>query len=210
MSATFCSPASLSPLALARVQSAQCMEISDFVFTHPEPAKGSPAGDGILGSDKEIVLLRGTEGAVNSITRGGAPFLFLIPQASSFGQVMFLASIGVSALYNAWLSSFDKEKINRKLLFQGVLASPTLTKYTLVTHTNVVVFMLLVSQPQVPTKLLDELLPNDTRVWKQWKATILERLHQPSDQAFQFAGKAGDLNGFEAALRGRTGGLQWL
>ncbi|KAF8129030.1 hypothetical protein EV363DRAFT_1432897 [Boletus edulis] len=166
MSATFCSPASLSPLALARVQSAQCMEISDFVFTHPEPAKGSPAGDGILGSDKEIVLLRGTEGAVNSITRGGSPFVSL----------MLLASIGVSALYNAWLSSFDKEKINRKLLFQRVLASPTLTKYTLVTHTTAVVFMLLVSQPQ----------------------------------AFQFAGKAGDLNGFEAALRGRTGGLQWL
>ncbi|KAF8437288.1 hypothetical protein L210DRAFT_2364543 [Boletus edulis BED1] len=194
---------------------------ADLVFTHPEPAKGSPAGDGILGSDKEIVLLRGTEGAVNSITRGGFTLrfasecqyklirwcsllffaqsisqLFLIPQASLFGQVMFLASIGISALYNAWISSFDKEKIHRKLLFQSVLASPTLTKYTLGTRTTAVVFMLLVLQPQDPTKLLNELLPNDTRVWKQWKGTILERLHQPSDQAFQFAGKAGDLNGF--------------
>ncbi|KAG6378018.1 hypothetical protein JVT61DRAFT_13697 [Boletus reticuloceps] len=41
-----------------------------FRSTHPKPAKGSPAGDGILTSDKDIILLRGTEGAVNSIMRG--------------------------------------------------------------------------------------------------------------------------------------------
>lgn len=39
-------------------------------FTHPEPAPGCPAGDGILDSDKSIVLLLGAEGAVNSVTRG--------------------------------------------------------------------------------------------------------------------------------------------
>jgi hypothetical protein len=41
-----------------------------FVFTHPDPAKGSPPGDGIIGSDNEIVVLKGAEGAVNFITRG--------------------------------------------------------------------------------------------------------------------------------------------
>ena len=194
---------------------------ANFVFTHPEPAKGSPAGDGILSSDKDIVLLRGTEGAVNSITRGGFSLRFsseghynlirwcsmlffiqcitqllLIPQASLFGQMMFLASLGVSALYNAGLSLSDKEKIHRKLLFEGVLESPTLSKYTLGTRTSAVVFMLLVLQLQDPMKLLNELLPNDTKVWREWKATISEQLRHPRDQTFLSEGKLVDLDGF--------------
>jgi hypothetical protein len=194
---------------------------ADFVFTHPEPAKGSPAGDGILSLDKDIVLLRGTEGAVNSITRGRFSLRFsseghynlirwcsvllfiqcitqllLIPQASLFGQVMFLTSLGVSALYNAWISSLDKEKIHRKLLFKRVLENPTLTKYTLGTRTTAVVFILLALQLQDPTGLLNELLPNDTKVWKQWKATILEQLRHHNDQSFLSETKVGDLEGF--------------
>ncbi|KAF8555369.1 hypothetical protein OG21DRAFT_1507778 [Imleria badia] len=182
---------------------------ADFIFTHPEPAKGSPAGDGILSSDKDIVLLRGTEGAVNSITRGSFSLRFssvahynlirscsilffiqcitqllLIPQASLFGQMMFLTSLGVSALYNAWLSSLDKEKIHQKLVFEGVLENPTLAKYTLGTRTAAVTFMLLVLQPHDPAGLLNEFLPNDTKVWRQWKATILEQLRHPRDQSF--------------------------
>ncbi|KAF8555375.1 hypothetical protein OG21DRAFT_1507787 [Imleria badia] len=204
---------------------------ADLVFTHPEPAKGSPAGDGILSSDKDIVLLRGTEGAVNSITRGSFSLhfsseahhnlirwcsvlffiqcitqLFLIPQASLFGQIMFLTSLGISALYNAWLSSMDKEKIHRKLLFERVLENPTLTRYTLGTRTTAVVFILLVLQVPDPKGLLDELLPNNTKVWKQWKTTILERLRQPNDESFQLAGNAGELSGFtqqEQDLLGR-------
>ncbi|KAF8139096.1 hypothetical protein EV363DRAFT_1427900 [Boletus edulis] len=172
---------------------------ADFVLTHPQPAKRSLLVTGILGSGTDIVLLRGTEGSVNSITRGRFILrfssegqynlirwcsllffvqsiiqLFLIPQASLCGQIMFLASLDVSAL---------------------VLAGSTLIKYTLGTRTTAVMFMLLVLRPQDPTKLLNELLSNDTNVWKHWKATILERLRQPSVQAFQFGGKAGDLNG---------------
>ena len=194
---------------------------ADFVFTHPEPAKGSPAGDGILSSDKDIVLLKGTEGAVNSITRGRFDLRFsskgqynlirwcsvllfiqcitqllFIPQASLFGQVMFLTSLGASALYNARLSSLDKEMIHRKILFERVLENPTLTKYTLGTRTTAVVFMLLVLQLPDSTGLLNELLPNDTKVWRQWKTTILEQLRRPKDQSLQFGGKVGDLNGF--------------
>ncbi|KAN0097011.1 hypothetical protein V8E55_001457 [Tylopilus felleus] len=201
--------------------SCHVLGLADFVFTHPEPAKGSPAGDGILTSDKDIVLLRGTEGAVNSITRGRfslrflsrahlklvwwCSFLFfiqcitqllLIPQASLFGQVMFLTSLGVSALYNAWLSSLDEEKIHRRMLFEGVLENPTLTKYTLGTRTSAVVFILLVLRPQDPTKLLNELLPNDTKVWKVWKATILEQLHQPMNESFLSDSKLGGVDGF--------------
>ncbi|KAF8549364.1 hypothetical protein OG21DRAFT_603744 [Imleria badia] len=193
---------------------------ADFLFTHPEPAKESPVGDGILISDKDIVVLRGTEGAVNSITRGSFSLRFsseahyalirwcsvlffiqfitqlpLISQASLFGQAMFLTSLGVSALYNAWLSSLDKEKIHWKLVFERVFKSPTLTKYILGTRTTAAVFMLLAFQPEDPTGLLNELLPNDTKVWKQWKATILERLRHPHDQ-FSSESEIGDLDGF--------------
>ncbi|KAN0097018.1 hypothetical protein V8E55_001464 [Tylopilus felleus] len=182
---------------------------ADFVFTHPEPAKGSPAGDGILRSDKTIVLLRGEEGAVNSITRGsfslrfsstthynlirccslfffvqGITQLFLIPQASLPGQLLFLISMSVSGLYNIWLSSLDKEKIHRKMLYNQVLQNPTLTKYTLGTYTTAVVFMLLVLHISDPNNLLNALLPNDTDAWRKWKTTILVWLRDPNDRAF--------------------------
>jgi len=170
-------------------------------FTHPVPAMGSPPGDGILGSGKEIVLLKGAEGAVNSITRGSFSLSFsneaelrsigwcsalltiqfiaqllLIPQASLFGQILFVTSLGVSWIYNSWLASLDKDKIQRDILFNSVLHTPFLTKYTLGTFTTTVVFALLVLQPEEPIKFLDELLPNDTKVWRQWKETIVRRL----------------------------------
>ena len=172
-----------------------------FAFTHPDPAKGSPPGDGILGSDKEIVVLRGTEGAVKAITHGRfylsfaseaqyknigwcsvlftiqfiAQLLF-IPQGSLFGQIMFVTSLGVSWIYNSWLSSLDKEKIQLDILLNSVLKNPVLTRYCLGTRTTMVVFILLVLQPEEPTKILNELLPNDTKVWKQWKETVVRRL----------------------------------
>jgi hypothetical protein len=172
-----------------------------FVFTHPDPAKGSPPGDGIIGSDNEIVVLKGAEGAVNSITRGRFCLSFasepqyenigrcsvlftiqfiaqllLVPQGSLFGQIMFVTSLGVSWIYNSWLSSLDKEKIQRDILLNSVLEKPVLTKYHLSTRTSTVVFVLLVLQPEAPTKMLNELLPNDTAVWRQWKETIVRRL----------------------------------
>ena len=118
----------------------------EFVFTHPAPAPGSPPGDGIICSEKEIVLLRGKEGAVNSVTRGkfGLRFksepnyhdigwcsvllmvqflaqLLLIPQGTLFGQLMFIISIAVSWGHNMWLSSRNKEKIQRRILMKEVL-----------------------------------------------------------------------------------------
>ena len=42
----------------------------DLVFTRPKSAKESHSSDGILFSDKDIILLRGTAGAINTIVRG--------------------------------------------------------------------------------------------------------------------------------------------
>ncbi|KAI9573748.1 hypothetical protein HD554DRAFT_2012682 [Boletus coccyginus] len=195
-----------------------------FVFTHPDPADGSPPGDGILKSDKQIVLLKGAEGAVNSITRGRFSLnfasgpqhndigwcsvlliiqfvtqLLLIPQGSLFGQIMFVFSLGVSWIYNSCLSFFDKEEIQREILINTVLETPHLTKYTLGTHTTMVVFVLLVLQPEEPIKVLDGLLPNDTKVWRRWKETIVGRLLR--NEKLEFVDADWELGGFSQQNR---------
>lgn len=180
-----------------------------FFFTHPEPAEGSPPGDGILSSDQEIVVLRGEEGAVNSITRGGFSLRFrsephyedigwcsvllmiqfvaqllLIPQGTLFGQLMFVTSLGVSWAYNLWLSSINKERIQRDILMKKVLRRPQLTKYVLGTRTSTVVFVLLMLQPEDPKKMINSLLPNDTRAWRKWKDAIVS--HIKDAKGFEF------------------------
>ena len=182
----------------------------EFIFTHPEPAPGCPPGDGIICSEKEVVLLRGKEGAVNSITRGkfGLRFksapnyhdigwcsvllmvqflaqLLLIPQGTLFGQLMFIISIAVSWGHNMWLSSLNKEKIQRRILMKEVLQGPALTKYILPNRTSMVVFVLLTSGSGKLEKLMDDLLPNETKVWAKWKATIIERLKEGRRLEFQ-------------------------
>lgn len=173
------------------------------LFTHPKPAEASPPGDGVLAADQDIVILRGDEGAVNTITRGrfslqfkSEPYysnigwcsvllmvqfiaqLLLIPQANLFGQIMFVVSLAVSWAYNLWLSSFDKEAIQLRILKDNILRHPKLTKYMLGTRTSMAVFVLLVLQADVEEagKIMDVLLPNDTKVWRKWKATVISRI----------------------------------
>ncbi|KAG0698696.1 hypothetical protein DFH29DRAFT_940293 [Suillus ampliporus] len=183
-----------------------------FTFYHPDPAPGAPRGDGLLLADNNVIILRGEEGAVNSITRGNFSLhfgsepeyrnigicslllttqfiaqLLLIPQGALFGQIMFLTSLAVSWAYNSWLSSLDKEEIQRKLLLDVVLKRPPLTKYMLGTRTAMAVFVLLALKPLHPDKVLDDILPNDTKVWKRWKTTILSRLEDGKEMIFESA-----------------------
>ncbi|KAI6152509.1 hypothetical protein BKA82DRAFT_29565 [Pisolithus tinctorius] len=136
------------------VSGISCLVIGSgtFRFTHPETAPGSPPGDGILGCEEGLALLKGQEGAVNAVTRRRFSLFFrskdacrsvrlirmcsiilviqaiaqliLVPQSSLFGQFMFVASVAVSWLYNLWLWSFDKEKVQRYLLMK-VFREPT-------------------------------------------------------------------------------------
>ncbi|KIJ07044.1 hypothetical protein PAXINDRAFT_158549 [Paxillus involutus ATCC 200175] len=119
-----------------------------FTFTHPDPAKGSPAGDGLLASGTDVVLLKGEEGA---------------------------------------------EKIQQEILLNNVLGEPKVTKYYFGTRTSMVVFVLLVLQPEDPSKILNELLPNDTKVWRQLKSTVIERL---VNKEFDFEAADWDIDGF--------------
>ncbi|KAL4076417.1 hypothetical protein V8B97DRAFT_1921941 [Scleroderma yunnanense] len=195
------------------VSGISCLVIGSgtFLFTHPEPASGSPPGDGILSSDRDIVLLRGDEGAVNAITRGRFSLRFdsephysnigwcsvllmiqfiaqllLIPQGTLFGQIMFVISLSVSWAYNLWLSAFDKEKIQRSIMMDSILQRPKLTKYMLGTRTSMAVFVLLVLQAEAEEaeKIIDVLLPNDTKVWRKWKSAIINRIKSEKEFIF--------------------------
>ncbi|KAI6152515.1 hypothetical protein BKA82DRAFT_4111833 [Pisolithus tinctorius] len=157
--------------------------------------------DGVLGTDKEIAVLRGPEGAVNCITRGKFSLLFssephydnigwcsvllmiqfvgqllLIPQGSLFGQSLFLASLAVSWAYNLWLSALDKEKIQRAMLMTRVLRRPKMKRYLLGTRTSMAVFVTLLLKPEEPRLILDHLISNDTPLWNSFKETISQRL----------------------------------
>jgi hypothetical protein len=197
-----------------------------FTFTHPIPAPGTPRGDGLLITDNNVIVLLGAEGAVNSITRGRFSLnfgsepeyrnigicslilttqfvaqLLLIPQAALFGQIMFIASLAVSWAYNSWLSSLDKAEIQRRLLLDVVLKNPMMTKYMLGTRTTMAVFVLLALNPSDPAKVLDDLLPNDTQVWKRWKSIILSRLQGGEKMHFHSADwDDGNFNGNERTL----------
>ncbi|KAG6329544.1 hypothetical protein ID866_9544 [Astraeus odoratus] len=192
------------------VSGVSCLVIGsgEFLFTHPEPAIGSPPGDGILSSEEGIILLRREEGAVNAVTRGRFSLLFksrdasrnirlcsiflvmqsiaqliLIPQSSLFGQLMFVASLAVSWAYNLWLGSFDNKKVQREILLK-VLSKPKITKFVLGTRTSTAVFTLLVLNLTNPEHLMDVLLPSNTRVWNKWKATIINKLKNHCELEF--------------------------
>ena len=180
-----------------------------FTFTRPKSAVGSPPGDGILESGGQMVILLGREDAVNPITRGqfsleykSAPKhinigissllltvqflvqLLVVPQGEIFGQIMFLCSLAVSWIYNSYLSSLDKESIQRRILVNQVLKKPRMMKYKLGTRTTVVVFVLLVLSESKDMDavtledVLHDLLPNDTRTWRLWKSTVIEAISQ--------------------------------
>ena len=188
-------------------------------FTHPKPAPGSPAGDGILGTDKEFVLLQGPEGAVNSITLGRFSLEFpsesfreyigycsvlltiqsifqlsLIPHASLFGQILFIFSLVVSWIYNSCLFAPDIEKIQRRIFLKEILKAPSMEKYILPTRTAAVVFALCVLNPKEPEEIVRVYLPNSTRVWKKWKEVVLEQFPNRTENRLDFTQE--DLKGF--------------
>ncbi|KAI6143370.1 hypothetical protein BKA82DRAFT_4017638 [Pisolithus tinctorius] len=141
----------------------------ELLFDHPKCAEGSPPGDGILGCDHELVLLKGAENVVNAVTRGRFFFSFrskhtcrmvelcsflliaqaiaqliCVPQSNFFGQLMFAFSIATSWVYNLWFVSFDKEEVRQKI-FCDVLGSPQLDKFVFPNRCSAIVSLLLFS-----------------------------------------------------------------
>ncbi|KAF8235500.1 hypothetical protein L208DRAFT_1392361 [Tricholoma matsutake] len=169
-------------------------------FQHPIPAGGSPKGDGFLqssSSSSELVVLRGEEGAVNAVTRGGFSLNFtegepsyersavlftvqsllqvlLIPQGTLFGQILFLSTLAISWGYNWYLSSVDQEMKQADILVE-MLGNPVMKRYRLGTWTAGVVFLVLALRPPEPGMVFDQLLP-DTATWKVWKRVVAEKV----------------------------------
>lgn len=197
-----------------------------FTFDHPVAALGVPDGDGIIMGQKGVILLKGTENAVNPITRGKFSLRFesepdykniglcsllltiqfvaqllLIPQGTLFGQILFLGSLGVSWGYSLYLSSFDREKIQRRILVEHVLQRPSMRKYSLGTRTTMAVFVLLVLRPAKIAKQLDDIIPNDTKVWRIWKETIIGKIERGESFANAMDDiEQGDMDGTEFGL----------
>lgn len=110
--------------------------------------------------------------------------LLAMPQGTLFGQVMFLSSIAAFWLYACFLSPVDKEYIQRRVLMQEVLKDPGMYKYQLGTRTTTVVFVMLVlsssqsMEGDAMRELLKHILPNDTKVWRSWKKTVVKEIQQ--------------------------------
>ncbi|KDR74941.1 hypothetical protein GALMADRAFT_211824 [Galerina marginata CBS 339.88] len=175
------------------------------------PAPGSPPGDGVLVGE-EIVVVRGTEANVNAITKGkfhlkliGSPKyhiigvcsmlyflqfitqLFLIPQGSLPGQLMFLTSFAIAWVNNCALASIDKEAIQMDVLAQSVKMD--IKKYKLPSRTMATLFTCLAlhrspeelaTSPEYgdfdPERLLKYMLPNNTTVWQAWRQVVMDVL----------------------------------
>ncbi|KAI0781257.1 hypothetical protein BD413DRAFT_463250 [Trametes elegans] len=127
--------------------------------------------------------------------------LLLIPQGVLHGQLAFLFSLGCSWAYNSYLSSFDRLSIQRAILLDQVLKvkeqTADLRRYELGTRTATVVFALLAlanspgAKPQTEalSKVLDDLMPNDTAEWKVWKGEVLRCIQKDfgdNPRGFQF------------------------
>ncbi|KAG1735711.1 uncharacterized protein EDB91DRAFT_1143913, partial [Suillus paluster] len=99
--------------------------------------------------------------------------LLLIPQGTLFGQLMFLSSFVISWVYNLYLSSLDKEKIQQELLFKTLNVDVgSMSRFELGTRTTAAVFATLVLRPPSPIKLLNCFLPNKTAVWNRWREHV--------------------------------------
>lgn len=191
-------------------------------------APGSPPGDGILIPviwEDIVVVVKGAENAVNAITKGKFGLvlddglsrhavgicsillileflaqLFLIPQGTLFGQLMFVISLCVSWVYNFHISSFRKETLQATVLFQK-LHDPRIRKFRLGTRTTMAVFVALLVFHGVPSpspigvqKVLRTFLPNDTVVWERWRERVARQVCDKSLSCLELD-EEGDDNG---------------
>ncbi|THU84425.1 hypothetical protein K435DRAFT_765067 [Dendrothele bispora CBS 962.96] len=171
------------------------------------PPKKSPRGDGLMTMEGDIMIVLGKEKEVFQITRGSISVefpawvkwngyfavgacclllmlqllvqLFLIPQATLFGQILFLCSFGVSFLCNTYLSALDKEDLQRETLGDKVwnVGKNSVKGYTFQNWTTMAIAMLYVLRPTkdgVAEQLFNRLLPNQTPEWKTFKKDIFE------------------------------------
>ncbi|KAG1735407.1 hypothetical protein EDB19DRAFT_1101631 [Suillus lakei] len=170
---------------------------------------GVPPGDGLLLTPRDVVVLKGSERDVNAITKGSfwldmyggreyrsvglcsllllAQFmlqLLLIPQATLFGQVMFLSSLAASWIYNSFLSSLESEKIQGDLFFKALqVEEASIQKYELPSRRSQAVFACSILSDGIEKdedfdaeRMLSLFVPNKTKVWNLWRKKVAGQL----------------------------------
>ncbi|KAG1856380.1 hypothetical protein DFJ58DRAFT_342275 [Suillus subalutaceus] len=193
-----------------------------------EAAPGVPPADGLLIMRNDVVILRGEEKDIDPITKGrfdlkmgGSPEfrriglcsllllaqfliqLLLIPQASTFGQIMFISSLAASWAYNSFLASLEQEKIQIGVLTKA-LRDPPMLKIALKNRAAQAVFACLVLSDNVrrppnsdfkPKEVLQCFISNETRVWNAWRKKVVEELEKHGEEK-SFDLSSSDLLGF--------------
>ncbi|KAG1892072.1 hypothetical protein F4604DRAFT_1697179 [Suillus subluteus] len=180
-------------------------------FQLVEPSSYAPRGDGFLLMHNDIVILKGAEKEVASITKGKLVLdmgdnekfnaigicslllllqfliqLLFIPRATLVGQIMFLSSLAVSWAYNSFLSSLENEKIQTDLLWKS-LDKPPITKFALPNRGSQAACACFVLHAGVdiskkssinfkPKKILECMIPNNTRVWDAWREHVAKQV----------------------------------
>ncbi|KAG1732874.1 uncharacterized protein EDB91DRAFT_1330155 [Suillus paluster] len=172
-------------------------------FNLIKAAYHAPRGDGLLLTRNDVVILKGKEKDVTSITKakfelkmnGGEEFhtvgvcsllllsqffiqLLLVPRATLFGQIMFMSSLAVSWAYNSFLSSLEKEKIQTDLLWKS-LDEPPITKLVLPNRASQAACANMFKKSAAnfkPKKILERMIPNDTRVWEAWREHVAKQV----------------------------------
>ena len=123
--------------------------------------------------------------------------LLLIPLGTLFGQLMFIATLVASWIYNTHISSINRDNIQTEILFSALsLKSSEIRKYQLSTWTATVTFTCFVLASvhplDDPLVFLDAMIPNNTVAWKAWKEkmeTVLKdrsRLYLDRETIFKF------------------------
>ncbi|KAG6380615.1 hypothetical protein JVT61DRAFT_4981 [Boletus reticuloceps] len=119
--------------------------------------------------------------------------LLLIPQGSLFGQLMFLASLGVSWVYNSYLCSLEKEKLQAGILFE-TLGNPEMLRFRTSSRTSMAVFVCLLLFHGVRRSFSEEdwlhrleilrtCIPNDTAAWRRWREKVVEQMLNIDDRS---------------------------
>ncbi|PIL26461.1 hypothetical protein GSI_12219 [Ganoderma sinense ZZ0214-1] len=107
--------------------------------------------------------------------------LLLVPLGTLFGQLMFVATVIASWMYNAHLSSLNREGIQTRILMNAAeLKDIDIRKYQLSTWTATVAFacFVLASEHPLddPLHFLNAMVPKNTVAWKEWKRNMGEKL----------------------------------
>jgi len=166
----------------------------------PTPSKHSPPADGVFFSDgagKRVIVVKGDAKIIGMLTGGSfalefesqpqyndmgfsafiliAQFLlqlFIVPQGQLFGQIMFLSSLGVSWIHNAYLASVDREELQVKIVMDVLLKNAHSWTIRFEKYTSLAVFAATVLQARDTRRVLDGFIPNDTSVWREVKERV--------------------------------------